>query len=121
MLLLGSYQPSGDTIRGAAPTHRTSWTMTFPRIKDFYFTGTGDLFAALFLAWTYKMPQAPSEATERAIGTIQAVIRRTMQGCTVEGSGKHTAKHRELRLIESKAEIEHPDTSGLETVVTVHD
>lgn len=103
MLLLGSH-------KGGAPEDMYTFTVQFPRIKDFYFTGTGDLLAALFLAWLHKHPQKPHKAAEIAVATVQAVIARTRDACVAVG-GEAGPRSRELRLIQSKRDIENPDTS----------
>lgn len=49
------------------------------------FTGTGDLFTALLLAWTYKTNNRLKEALERTVNTLLAVLKRTLtyaQGST---------------------------------------
>lgn len=42
------------------------------------FTGTGDLFAALFLAWMTKTNGDLKTAVEKTISTLQAVLKRTI-------------------------------------------
>jgi pyridoxal/pyridoxine/pyridoxamine kinase len=44
--------------------------MTIPRLK-FHFTGTGDLTAALLLAWSSKLTGCFVTACERAIASVQ--------------------------------------------------
>jgi pyridoxine kinase len=75
-----------------------------PRIhRDF--TGTGDLFAALMLAWTTilkKENQLPEEdqisiAFEKCINSLQAILKRTEE-----------TNSKELSLIQSKQDIEQP-------------
>lgn len=41
------------------------------------FTGTGDLFASLFLAWFHKSNNNLKEALEKTVAVIQAVLRNT--------------------------------------------
>lgn len=41
------------------------------------FTGTGDLFASLFLAWMYKSENNLKESLEKTIASLQAVLKRT--------------------------------------------
>lgn len=43
------------------------------------FTGTGDLFAALFLAWMHKSNNDLKDSLEKTIATLQAVLKRTLQ------------------------------------------
>lgn len=76
--------------------------------KDLFFTGTGDLFASLFLAHSHDSGDV-TEAFEKTIATLQAVIRRTVEQIPRQGpSGPVQAWERELKLIQSKSEIEHP-------------
>ncbi|XP_019868059.1 pyridoxal kinase isoform X2 [Aethina tumida] len=78
-------------------------TMKIPKIPA-QFTGTGDLFAALFLAWMYKT-QDLKESVEKTIASLQAVLTRTYEHV----SGKEmNVKNLELKLIQSKKDIEEP-------------
>ncbi|KAG8278454.1 hypothetical protein J6590_019082 [Homalodisca vitripennis] len=47
-------------------------------LLDATFTGTGDLFAALFLAWMAKSGGVLKEALEKTVSTLQAVLNRTL-------------------------------------------
>lgn len=42
------------------------------------FTGTGDLFAALFMAWMAKSGDDLVFALEKTVSTLQTILRRTM-------------------------------------------
>lgn len=42
------------------------------------FTGTGDLFASMFLSWMYKTSGHLQESLEKTIASLQAVIKRTV-------------------------------------------
>lgn len=106
MVLLGSHAGRGAEV----PPY--TFSMHFPRIKDFYFTGTGDLLAALLLAWLRKFPDEPHKAAEVAIATVQAVIRRTK----ASSEGNKGARTSELRLIQSIRDIENPDASRISAV-----
>jgi len=70
------------------------------------FTGTGDLFTALFLAWSYKTKNRLKETIERTINTLQAVLKRTLSYAAGVGLSPKTL---ELKLIQSKSDIENPD------------
>ncbi|ALC43291.1 CG34455 [Drosophila busckii] len=74
--------------------------------KGLFFTGTGDLFASLFLAHSYD-GQDVCEAFEKTVATLQAVIKRTVDALPTQ-NGAATACERELKLVQSKAEIEQP-------------
>lgn len=45
---------------------------------DAVFTGTGDLFASVLLAWLYRHPNDLALACEATVSTVQAVLRRTL-------------------------------------------
>ena len=59
--------------------------------------GTGDLIAALFLAWCHRMPEDPKSAAENAVATVQSVLQRT-----------HAAGSKELLLVASRDVIDRP-------------
>ncbi|XP_065362589.1 pyridoxal kinase [Calliphora vicina] len=74
------------------------------------FTGTGDLFASLFLAHSHQTTNL-GLALERTIASLQAVIKRTIDTMPAEvrdGRRKVTSYERELKLIQSKQELENP-------------
>eukprot|EP01116_Phalansterium_solitarium_P004770 TRINITY_DN1588_c0_g1_i1.p1 TRINITY_DN1588_c0_g1~~TRINITY_DN1588_c0_g1_i1.p1 ORF type:complete len:317 (+),score=71.09 TRINITY_DN1588_c0_g1_i1:49-951(+) len=80
----------------------------------FPFTGTGDLFASLLLGWlindgaSLDSADALQHACEKAVNAVQAVLRRTL-----------SAGSKELRLIQSRHDLEKPPMSVLaETCVT---
>jgi len=71
MMLASRLEPSGAVRQ---------WRLKLPRLpRDF--TGTGDLTAALLLAWSRRHPQPSELATviEKVGASLQAVLRRTMQ------------------------------------------
>ena len=51
--------------------------MEIPKV-DATFTGTGDLFASVLLAWLYKHPDDLALACEATVSTVQAVLTRTL-------------------------------------------
>jgi pyridoxine kinase len=90
----------------------------FPRLSG-YFTGTGDLLSALLLAWFHICNDNFQLACEKALATVQAIIQRTSQererelGLNAESSlqEQHTSiymRATELKLLESKRDIEQP-------------
>ncbi|XP_055321635.1 pyridoxal kinase isoform X2 [Sitodiplosis mosellana] len=87
-------------------------TIFIPNIgSDIVFTGVGDLFAALFLAHSTTKPNL-SEALEYTVATLQAVLRNTLKALPSDlGGKKPTAQQRELKLIQSKTDIENPTVS----------
>jgi len=88
------------------------WKIDIPRIPHL-FTGTGDLFAALLLAWMHRSKGNLSTSMEKSIGTLQEVLRRTARYAEDQvAQGKpYGVKILELRLIQSKEDIENPPTS----------
>jgi len=88
-----------------AGTTKVAITINIPKLPA-CFTGTGDLFASLFLAWMYKTNNRLKEALERTINTLQAVLKRTISYVDAVGISQ---KSLELKLIQSKADIENPD------------
>ncbi|KAG9325378.1 hypothetical protein KVV02_004153 [Mortierella alpina] len=109
---------------------------------DGYFTGTGDLFSALLVARLDEAIQekAHSHATGheantqlgplaracvKVVATMKAVVLRTyraQKGATAaaldqaQASSSAVIRRCELRLIQSKADIEHPDEDGVAAV-----
>ena len=81
------------------------WRIDSPLIPGHY-TGTGDLCAALLLGHTTLHPNDLKGAMEKVISTMHAVIQRTMEASQQDGTGSIAA--RELKLIQSKTDIEHP-------------
>lgn len=78
--------------------------------NDICFTGTGDLFASLFLAHSHNNSDLKA-ALENTIASLQAVIKRTIEGMPEDvksGQRKVTSHERELKLIQSKSDIENP-------------
>ncbi|KDO33344.1 pyridoxal kinase [Saprolegnia parasitica CBS 223.65] len=77
--------------------------MEIPRLQEYY-SGTGDLFAALLLGWLSKPDVGLKAAVENIVASIQAVLKRT--------SAAQSA-NRELKLIQSRHDLEFP-------TVTIH-
>ncbi|CAL1278557.1 unnamed protein product [Larinioides sclopetarius] len=78
------------------------------------FTGTGDLFSALLLAWMAKTDGDLKVSCENAINSLQCVLKRTLDYANKVsflfyflGKGKSVATM-ELQLIQSKNDIENP-------------
>ncbi|XP_072178612.1 pyridoxal kinase-like [Diadema setosum] len=96
----------GSTVKG---NEKTVCRLEFSRL-DCTFTGTGDLFSALMLVWTHKHPDNLLLACEKALSTMQAVLKRTLLSAQeLAGPGNvPTAAQRELRLVKSKQDIEEP-------------
>jgi len=89
---------------------RRKWLLRVPLIEGGPFTGTGDLTAAMLLAWTQMHPHEAPEALEKAGAVLQAVLRRTVS----LGSARMVGEKRvppELRIIDCKRSIESPAVS----------
>ncbi|XP_044269555.1 pyridoxal kinase [Tribolium madens] len=87
-------------------------TIKVPKLSG-SFTGTGDLFAALFLAWMHKSGNNLKESLEKTVSTLQAVLKRTIE-CA---KGEVTSRAKELKLIQSKKDIESPTIVASANVV----
>lgn len=81
--------------------------MSVPSLPQ-YFTGTGDLFSALLLAWCHVHADNFLLACEKAIGSIQGVLRKTVEYTKSLHAKEVPMRLCELRLIQSKKEIEEP-------------
>jgi len=79
------------------------------------FVGTGDLFTALCTAWLTKTQGDLKLTLEKTIGTMQAVLTRTLahanNAAQSAGLSKPSPAQMELKLIQSKADIEQPPSS----------
>jgi len=81
--------------------HQELWKVDFPALPG-TFTGTGDLCASLLLAHTALCDDNLPHALERVINTMYSVLERTSV------SASTSIQSRELKLIQSKKDIEHP-------------
>uniref|UniRef100_A0A6Q2ZFD5 pyridoxal kinase n=1 Tax=Esox lucius TaxID=8010 RepID=A0A6Q2ZFD5_ESOLU len=83
--------------------------MDMPKV-DAVFVGTGDLFAAMLLAWTHLHPNDLKAACEKTISVMHHVIKRTMTYANeMAGQGKRpNPAQLELRMVQSKKDIEDP-------------
>ncbi|XP_063901238.1 pyridoxal kinase-like [Zophobas morio] len=79
------------------------------------YTGTGDLFSALFLAWIDKENYNFEVACKKALATLQHIILDTKRYIEENKfSASNEAALRELRLIQNKEVIENPPVKLLE-------
>uniref|UniRef100_T1JPG7 Pyridoxal kinase n=1 Tax=Strigamia maritima TaxID=126957 RepID=T1JPG7_STRMM len=76
------------------------------------FTGTGDLFTACFLAWMFKTNGDIKIASEKTVSTVQDVLKRTFKAAENKPLESDLAwvAATELKLIQSKNDIENPKT-----------
>lgn len=107
----------GPDVLVTLASHNEEYVSTFftteidKQGKEIRFTGAGDLFAALFLAHSTLNDFDMSVALERTIYTVQAVITKTLSYLpedVKDGTVKATSTQRELKIIQSKDDIEHP-------------
>jgi pyridoxine kinase len=71
---------------------------------DMIFTGSGDLCAALILAWSIRCPDNLKTACHRAMSTVSAVLRRTADA----GPNRGACAMPELKLVQSIDDILNP-------------
>ncbi|CAL8320569.1 unnamed protein product [Merluccius merluccius] len=92
--------------------------MDIPKV-DAVFVGTGDLFAAMLLAWTHHHPKDLKTACEKTVSLMHHVIKRTITYANaIAGPGKKpTPAQLELRMVQSKADIEDPALVAKATVL----
>lgn len=105
LMALGSQRmrkPDGSTV-----TQRIRLEM---HKLDAVFVGTGDLFAAMLLAWTHKHPDNLKVACEKTVSAMQHVLQRTIRCAKAEaGEGqKPSPAQLELRMVQSRKDIEDP-------------
>ena len=94
---------SSSSILANRTTDQIVWRIDAPLLPGHY-TGTGDLIAALILGHTANPPYEMKHVLEKVISTMQAVIQRTMEANTTT----NTVASTELKLIQSKQDIENP-------------
>uniref|UniRef100_A0A069DR72 Pyridoxal kinase n=1 Tax=Panstrongylus megistus TaxID=65343 RepID=A0A069DR72_9HEMI len=95
-----------STLEGGV---RTKACIKIPKM-DALFTGTGDLFSALFLAWTYKTDNNIQVSLDNTVASMQAVLRCTLAAALEQSGGqKPTVEQLELKLLQSKEHLEHPE------------
>lgn len=94
VLVADALSPGANT----APLACEQFEVRFPWI-DSYYTGTGDLFAALLLAWLHRLPDNFARVLENVVSTIQDVLQITLQ---------LGGKDCDLKLIQSRHVIANP-------------
>lgn len=101
---------------GSAVTQRIRLEM---RKVDAVFVGTGDLFAAMLLAWTHKHPDNLKVACEKTVSAMQHVLQRTIRCAKAQaGEGqKPSPAQLELRMVQSRKDIEDPEIVVQATVL----
>uniref|UniRef100_A0A8C6XMJ2 Pyridoxal kinase n=1 Tax=Naja naja TaxID=35670 RepID=A0A8C6XMJ2_NAJNA len=117
--------PSGNDYLIALGSQRRNGTIVTQRIRmespkvDAVFVGTGDLFAAMLLAWTHKHPDNLKMACEKTVSAMQHVLQRTIRSAKAQaGEGnKPNSAQLELRMVQSKKDIENPEMIITATVL----
>lgn len=86
--------------------------LSIPKQGIIHLTGTGDLFAALFMAHSTNLHDDLGKALELTIASIQSTIETTLNSMPDDlRSGKVpvSAQQRELKIIQSKKHFENPE------------
>ncbi|KAG8193227.1 hypothetical protein JTE90_005574 [Oedothorax gibbosus] len=89
-----------------ASNPKTLVSMEIPKLPS-SFTGGGDLFSALLLAWMTKTKGDLRASCEKTINSMQCVLMRTLEYASGQGDPTSPASL-ELKLIQSKKDIEAP-------------
>ncbi|XP_034831801.1 pyridoxal kinase [Maniola hyperantus] len=98
----------GENIIGIASNKESCYKIEMTKLNA-NFTGTGDLFAALFLAWFHKTNNNLKLTLEKTIATLQHIVKDTYEKArAIHTSGKIPPALIELRLIQNKSTIEDP-------------
>ncbi|XP_077298536.1 pyridoxal kinase [Arctopsyche grandis] len=106
-----------NMISIASIVNGNCYSIRFPKFAA-NFTGTGDLFAALMLAWTYKSDLDIKSSLEKTISTMQCILKDTLDFAKEKyGDTKLTSDKVELRLIQNKNTIENPIIEATATIV----
>ncbi|XP_055734568.1 pyridoxal kinase-like [Salvelinus fontinalis] len=100
---------SQKMVRPDGTTSTQKIRMEMPKV-DAVFVGTGDLFAAMLLAWTHHHPKDLKAACEKTVSVLHHVIKRTITYANkMAGPGKRPSPAQlELRMVQSKKDIEYP-------------
>ncbi|CAJ1366820.1 unnamed protein product [Effrenium voratum] len=97
----------GEQVAMILSSAAGKWLLRVPLIHGGPFTGTGDMTAAMILAWMHRVPQELPLALEKAAAVLQGVLSNTMASSKAfHVAGKRVSP--ELRIIESKTAIESP-------------
>ncbi|XP_053352511.1 pyridoxal kinase-like [Clarias gariepinus] len=100
---------SKNTVQADGSKEKQRIRLDIPKV-DAVFVGTGDLFAALLLAWTHHHPKDLKKACEKTVSVMQHVIKRTITYAkNAAGPDQRPSPAQlELRMVQSKADIEDP-------------
>lgn len=90
--------------------------VVIPKI-DGRFVGTGDLTTALLMAWLHRTNNDLAASCSKTMSSLKCVLDRTFKSAQESGQGLN-AKTLELKLIQSKKDIEDPpDLIRAETIL----
>uniref|UniRef100_A0A8C7QK65 Pyridoxal kinase n=1 Tax=Oncorhynchus mykiss TaxID=8022 RepID=A0A8C7QK65_ONCMY len=109
--------PHGDQFLVALGSQKMGKARSTQKIRiempkvDAVFVGTGDLFTAMLLAWSHHHPNDLKAACEKTVSVLHHVIKRTITYANeMAGPGKRpNPAQLELRMVQSKKDIEDPD------------
>lgn len=78
---------------------------------DAHFIGTGDLFAAQFLAWFSKTNFDLKTTLENVLASMQAIIKHTYDFAQTQPGGLSSCANIELRIIQGRHSIIKPEVT----------
>ncbi|QDZ19477.1 pyridoxal kinase [Chloropicon primus] len=96
-----------STTREQCAGSHSRFKLRIPKLGS-HFTGTGDLTAALLLAWCHEYPENLQQAVLRCMSTVYDVLKDT--AANGRGNEKAFMKTPELRLIQNQDVIRKPPT-----------
>ncbi|XP_072949274.1 pyridoxal kinase [Epargyreus clarus] len=109
IVALSSTDLGDDKVMVALASNRDTCYKIEITKMDAQFTGTGDLFAALFLAWFHKSGSDLKMTLEKTIATMQGIVANTYNAARAkQPTGKIPVEYIELRLVQNKKIIEDP-------------
>lgn len=94
-------------LPGPSGQIRQLFKLEIPRFEA-NFTGTGDLFAALFLAWFTKTKFDLKTTMENVTATLNSIICRTFNHANNKPRGLELPFNRELQIIKCRDDILEP-------------
>jgi pyridoxine kinase len=112
---------AGDILVIASTTkkqdqgYHPQFKIRIPRL-DSDFTGTGDLTAALLLAWCDTYPGRLQEAVLRSMSTVYKILQDTVKfnsSSSAKTQSKSVIKTPELRLVQNQGAIKSPSSSQI--------
>ena len=110
VVITSLYYHDGDSIiligSSRNPDNTCRFKIHMPKLPHYY-TGTGDLCSSLILAWSLKHPSNLTLACEKAVAAVRAVILKTAEYQNTTSNPIYK-QHPELRLIQSRDQLEHP-------------